>query len=229
MQKMQDDFVSKLLTAFSSERIEAYRNRINGDENNDLFVHYAWNIALSESLYPSIQILEIVLRNSINRAMSQEFGRVDWYDAENIITLRERDKVNKAKKSLAVMGKPIEAGRVVAELSFGFWTALMDRRYEQVLWRKLIKPCFPYMPRHLRTRKNILGRFEKIRRLRNRIFHHEPIWFWENLENQHKDILEAISWIEPAARDFVTIIDRFPSVYKTGQTTIENELKRLTR
>ena len=99
---------------------------------------------------------------------------------------------------------------------------------KQVLWQKLLKPCFPYMPRHLRTRKNVSVRFERIRRLRNRIFHHEPIWYWHDLANQHQDILEAIAWIEPAARDFVAVIDKFPDVYQNGRTVIKANLERFT-
>ena len=223
---MQDDFATKLLMALSSERIGAYRDRMSEDGDANLFAHYAWNIALSESLYPSLQILEVVLRNSIHQAVCQDCGQADWYDDGTIINIKEKDAVGKAKKTLAGMNKPIEPGRIIAELSFGFWTTLMDRRYEQILWPKLLKPCFPYMPRHLRTRKNVSGRFERIRRLRNRIFHHEPIWYWHDLEKQHQDILEAIAWIEPAARDFVAVIDKFTDVYQNGRTVIKANLER---
>ena len=102
----------------------------------------------------------------------------NWYDDDKIINIKDKDTIIKVKKTLLGMRKQIEAGRVVAELNFGFWTALMDRRYEQVLFPKLLKPCFPYMPRHERTRKNVSARFERIRRLRNRIFHHEPNPKW---------------------------------------------------
>lgn len=223
---MQDDFADKLLVALSSERIAAYRDRMREDGNANLFTHYAWNIALSGSLYPSLQILGVVFRNTINNAISQYSRQTNWYDDGAIINIKDRDAIIKAKKTLAGINKPMEAGRVVAELNFGFWTALMDRRYEQVLWPKLLKPCFPHMPRNLRTRKNVSSRFEQIRRLRNRIFHHEPIWYWRDLDKQHLDILEAIAWIEPAAKDFVTAINKFPDVYHNGRTTIKAELRR---
>ena len=223
---MQEDFATKLLMALSDERIGAYRDRMSEDSNANLFAHYAWNIALSESLYPSLQILEVVLRNRIHQTACYHFGKPHWYEDDTIINIKDRDSVSKAKKTLAMMNKPIESGRIIAELNFGFWTALMDRRYEQVLWPRLLKPCFPNMARHIRTRKNISGRFERIRRLRNRIFHHEPIWYWHDLEKQHQDILEAIAWIEPAARDFVTAIDKFPDVYQNGLATITSELQR---
>ena len=214
--------------ALSNERIGAYRDRLADKRNAELFTHYAWNIALSESLYPSLQILEVVLRNSIHKAISQDSGQLNWYDDDKIINIKDKDTIIKVKKTLLGMRKQIEAGRVVAELNFGFWTALMDRRYEQVLFPKLLKPCFPYMPRHERTRKNVSARFERIRRLRNRIFHHEPIWYWHDLADQHKDILNAIAWIEPAAKDFITAIDKFPEVNRNGQESIKNALQQFT-
>jgi len=223
---MQDDFAAKLLMALSSERIGAYRDRMNDDRNGNLFAHYAWNMALSESLYPSLQILEVVLRNTIHSTIRQHSGRDDWFEENQIIHAKDRDAVSKAKKTLLAMNKPFEPGRVIAELNFGFWTALMDRRYEQVLWPKLLRPCFPHMPRHQRTRKNVSVRFERIRRLRNRVFHHEPIWHWHDLAEQHQDILGAIAWIEPVARDFLESIDRFPALHKNGFTVLESGLRR---
>lgn len=224
---MQDNFAEKLIKTLSSERIGAYRDRINDDTDINLFAHYAWNMALSESLYPTLQILEVALRNTIHRAICENLGQTNWYDNGNIINSdRDRGAINKAQKNLIMTKKPIEPNQLITELTFGFWTALMDRRYEQVLWPKLLKPCFPYMPRHLRTRKNTSGRFERIRRLRNRIFHHEPIWYWHDLEKQHQDILEAIGWIEPAARDFVAIVDKFPSAYQNGHNIIKSQLQQ---
>lgn len=223
---MQDEFATKLLSALSVERMGAYRNRLNDDGNGNLFAHYAWNMALSESLYPSLQMLEVVLRNTIHKAACHGFGRADWYDDATIIHSKDQDAVVKAKTSLQRMKKPLDPGRIIAELTFGFWTALLDRRYEQVLWPRLLKPCFPYMPRSERTRKNVSARFERIRRLRNRVFHHEPIWHWHDLPDQHQEILDAIAWMEPAARDFVAAIDRFPSLYQGGIALIERPLQQ---
>lgn len=172
MPKTQPDFASKLLSALSHERMSGYRDRLHDSGNNNLLAHYVWNMALSESLYPALQVLEITLRNAIHREAGQHFGRPDWY-SDSIIHAKDRDAVSKAEKTLIGMRRPLAPYRIIAEL----------------------KPCFPYMPRHQRTRKNLSARFEKIRRLRNRVFHHEPIWHWQNLADQHQGILEAIAWI----------------------------------
>lgn len=184
-------------------------------------------MALSESLYPSVQLLEIALRNTIHRAASQHFGRESWFDVHDVLQHNhERDAIQKAKIALTQQNKPHEAARIVAEVSFGFWTSLLDRRYEQTLWPKLLKPAFPYMPRALRTRKELSKRFHTVRQLRNRVFHHEPIWYWRDLTEQHWQILEALAWIEPAAHDLVRAMDRFPAVQDAGVEPIEKALRK---
>lgn len=223
---MQAEFAAQLIQALSGERLGAYRDRTGGD-GLQLFSHYTWNMALSESLYPALQVLEVALRNSIHNAARAHFGCDDWFNDRALVnSSHEIAALNKAHRTLQRQRRPLDSGRVIAELSFGFWTSLLDRRYEQVLWPRLLKAAFPEMPRRLRTRQNLSRRFQRIRHLRNRIFHHEPIWHWKDLARQHRDTLEAVAWIEPAAQALVTAVDRFPDVYQTGLAEIEQRLRR---
>lgn len=223
---MQADFSGKLKQALSSERLAAYQQRIGQDGNLNLFSHYAWNMALSESLYPSLQMLEVALRNSLHHTASTTFGREDWFESPQILHMKDQPLLSKAKQTLQQQNKPPTPGRIIAELNFGFWTSLLDSRYEQVLWPKLIKTCFPHMPNTLRTRKTLSKRFNRIRHLRNRVFHHEPIWHWHDLAQQHREVVEAITWIEPALGDLLSTVDRFSAVYRQGHGNIERQLQR---
>lgn len=221
---MQADFAQKLNQVLSSERLEAYRQRAQGNGNLNLFCHYVWNIALSESLYPSLQALEVILRNTIHEAARAHFGRDDWFDDVEIINHRhEVGALEKARTKLRRERKQPDVGRIIAELNFGFWTSLLDRRYEQVLWPALIKQAFPHMPRRHRTRVNLVKRFNEVRKLRNRIFHHEPIWYWP-LTEKHERVIEAVQWIEPAMAELIGTVDRFPDVYAAGTAPIEAKL-----
>jgi len=107
---------------------------------------------------------------------------------------------------------------VVAELHFGFWTSLLDVRYEhnQLFWPKLLKPCFPAMPRKLRTRHYLSKQLNRIRKLRNRVFHYEPIWHWQDLVEQHSILLMLIKWLSPAAKQYVDLLDEFPCIQQQG-------------
>ena len=225
-ERMQPDTARRLHQALSTERLAGYRRRIDHDGDTALFAHYVWNMALSEALYPALQGVEVVLRNAIHEAARRHFGRDDWFDDTAVIHHRN-DIVNlkKAKEMLQRQNKPLEPSRIIAELSFGFWTSLLDRRYERVLWPRLIRAAFPHVPRRLRTRRELSRRFHRIRLLRNRVFHHEPIWHWRDLAQQHIEILEAIARIEPDVRELVVSIDRLADVYRNGLRTITVQME----
>lgn len=110
-----------------------------------------------------------------------------------------------------------DTASVIAELSFGFWASLLDRRYEQVLWPRLLRAVFPFVPRRNRTRQALSRRIQALRVLRNRVFHYEPIWHWHDLKNQHSQLVEAIGWVAPAAATLLAVVDRFPDVHARGQ------------
>ena len=124
-----------------------------------------------------------------------------------------------------LQNKPIEPDRIIAELTFGFWTSLLDRRYER-LWHQIIRTTFPHMPRTNRTRQNLSSRFNKIRNLRNRVFHHEPIWYWQDLQQQHQDMLEALSWMSPEMKELVMTVDRFETTYNDGLDDIKKQMEK---
>jgi len=61
---MQANFSDQLRLAISHERLDAYRQRGSSRDNAELFAHYAWNMALSESLYTPLQCLEVIYINN---------------------------------------------------------------------------------------------------------------------------------------------------------------------
>ena len=72
----------------------------------------------------------------------------------------------------------------------------MDNKYEG-LWRQnnIMAKAFPNLPRKDRKRKTVSKKINKIRNIRNRIYHYEPIWHYHDL-NEHKNaIFDIISWM----------------------------------
>lgn len=224
---MREEHFSSLRSAISQERLSPY---CHSEDEDDLcaFARYAWNMALSESLYPTLQGLEITLRNSVHKAATDAFGTDFWFDSETgILKNLEQKKVKGAKEKLERENKSITSGRIVAELNFGFWTSLFNSRYEQVLWPKMLKATFPKVPRRRRNRKYLLNRLDRIRHLRNRVFHYEPIWHWKDLSQQHDELLKAVGWISPALRRTLAVMDRFPEVYEQGYEPYRSRLLSL--
>ncbi len=110
---MQANTAQALTQVLSKERVHAYRGkpaqRISDDQ---LFARYAWNMAISESLYPSLQLLEVTLRNTIHQAASAHFNSEYWFDLSHILQQsHEKDAVLSAKKnSVKIASLMMQAG-----------------------------------------------------------------------------------------------------------------------
>ena len=220
---MQDRLVRSLTRAISTSRFGPYGEA--GASNDEQFAHYLWNMALCESLYPALQCLEVTLRNSIDDSAATAFNDPDWY--ESVLVERERVHVARAKARLEIIGKVPSADDIVATLSLGFWVNLFYRSYEQILWPRLLVEVFPYLSSRLRTRQNISRRLVPIRNLRNRVFHHEPIWYWQNLQDCHAEVLETIGWINPDMQIVAKTVDRFSDTYMHGLEKCRRDLQRI--
>jgi hypothetical protein len=200
----------------SARRLEAYRLR-SDEPLEAVFGRYRWNVALCVALYPALGLLEVAFRNSVHIAITALCGTAMWYDG-GILLSREQDAVNRVKEELNRQKKPEEPDRIVAELTFGFWSSLLSGHYEQRLWTKLLRRVFPHMPKRRRHRGEAARRFHDLRLLRNRVSHHEPIYKQHNLLQRYDEIEEAIGWIEPAALRMLPIGESFRDVLARGDS-----------
>jgi len=218
---MNGTFYSKIQGGLSSERLEAYAVHSSGSnpEPAVTLARYLLNMAPCESLYSPLQLCEIALRNAIHHHLSSLMSRDDWFDDSRFqLTPWAVTEIAKAKTQVAKSKKAVTAGRVVAELNFGFWTSLFEDHYEKQtpFLPSAFKAVFPHMPKSLHKRKERKADVGKIRILRNRVFHHERIVHWKDLDAQHKPILDVISWISPELREMADALDRFQSLRKSG-------------
>lgn len=199
--------------ALSDARLKGYQTPYAKSVHLNPVALYRWNIILSESFYPLLHIIEVGLRNAIFEGAAERYGET-WLLKGDHLDPKELKELQNPINYLKRRSK-LDTGHLIAELSFGFWCGLLDRRYEhrQVLWPTLLRTVFPY----LKNRKIhlIRKRFDRIRKLRNRVYHYEPIWHWQDLLQQHQEILEAISWIEPDLLKLVEI-ERFLEIYHLG-------------
>jgi len=213
--------IESLWRLVSAQRIGAYRRGESSDE--EVLARYLWNTALCEALYPSLHFLEVALRNLVFEAADAAYppdqAAASWLERPGVLHDAEARAVRAARARLLGRGRPCEPCRLVAELSFGFWTALFDVRYEQdrVLWPRLFaQKIFAHAPRQKRSRKALSPLLNRVRHLRNRAFHHEPIWHWGDLREHHALALDLLGWMSPELRATVCAMDRFPRVHREG-------------
>lgn len=243
---MQQKLYQPLATQLSEARLNAYRQRLPDADDLDVLAHYYWNVALSQALYVSLQAVEVALRNRLHAALTEIYRNERWFETTSTPQLTDwhQQEVERVIRKIMARDRrmfniaaphPPATGRIVAELSFGFWVGLLNKEYAENrhgLWRgDLIIRTFPHIPsdepstmrnrRIYRTRRALSVRFNRILSLRNRVFHHEPVWYWsdppiQNLGEQHNDILETLRWMDPVLQKTVTHIDDFSQVYGEG-------------
>lgn len=164
--------------------------------------------------------MEVLLRNVIANAVRARHADVSdslserWYDGPNWFpphsqwfTNRSLNAIKNAKRAVGdrgpgSSGRPPE-GRIVAELSFGFWRYLLSSRYEHSLWNPAVRKSFPRLEdlSGTESRVAVYDRMTMLNGLRNRIGHHEPIYEPFTVETKTVDArqvlhdgIELIEW-----------------------------------
>lgn len=166
---------------------------------------YEYNTLVSEGMYGVIQPLEVALRNSIHHVLQIDLGHNDWYDRVTLAAPEPRT-IAEAKSNILRWGKSVTPGRVVAELTFGFWVRLVARKYEKSLWVPHLFKCFRNLKKP--DRRAVFDRLDHIRNLRNRVAHHEPI-FARNLQEDYRQVIEALDWICPVTACWIRATNSF--------------------
>ncbi|MCO5177761.1 MAG: hypothetical protein M9890_12465 [Thermomicrobiales bacterium] len=211
-------FVQDLLRPVSQERLDKYRPPSGSDL--DMLVNYYWNIALCQALYPALDCVEVALRNTIHMTLTDYYGTEYWFDDLRIVRQAQFDDAQEARRKLIRRRQSANAGKIVAELNFGFWVQILTKHYEAPIWSPnrfaLMLTAFPNVSRNARKPRSIQGRYFKINLLRNRVFHFEPIWHRTNLPQEHLEVLDAIDWISPRQAEAVRLFDTFQTTYRDG-------------
>lgn len=210
-------FYESLTRSISTERLAAYKV-YPCEPKQQVFERYFWNLALARDFYPLLQNLEISLRNNINSEAARLYRTEYWFDLP-FMRDRQADEVRNARDTVArykgIAPPRVNAGAIIAELNFGFWVNLFNRPYSG-FFTKISSGVFSSVPKSLRTIIFLRARLENIRRFRNRVFHHEPIWNNPKLTDMHNEILETIYWIDPVLYDITHTMSSFKDTLAAG-------------
>ncbi|MFT4294223.1 MAG: Abi family protein [Micropruina sp.] len=171
-------------------RFARYVTTCGGDRARALRL-YEWNVALGQALMHDIAHFEVALRNAYDTVIQRRWrGGQHWLlDPESPAVTpiwRVRTVKGGLKRGIDVNypnrrsvekaidrcgGVRASPGKVIAELSFGFWANLTSASHEKTLW-------VPYLHHAYPVRTNRRGPDQAIRcinTVRNRISHHEPV------------------------------------------------------
>ena len=201
---------------FSESRINPYFQK--HDSATEVLNKYHLNIVLSEAMLPALHYFEVCLRNRLNQLFCKKYG-TDWLikpPQELVISPEDIKKIDKISNRIRREAKrdPLHDD-ILAQMTFGFWCSFFHRKYDPILWHQKDSfiTAFPNLSRINRKRSYIEHRILKIKDIRNRIAHHEPIWKKRSLlTSVHTHCIELIEAISQDAPRMLHQIDRFTEV-----------------
>ncbi len=173
LESLDRDSVREIICGINANRLAAYREATASDVEA-LFL-YQLSARLSGLLLETVGGFEIVLRNAAAASIIDHVQREDWYRARAFtrkLDDHRRQNIRDARKRLKNRGRDVDSGRVVAELTFHFWVALHEKKYRREFWIPFLRKIWPDGEDVKKLHRDLL----KIRDLRNRIAHHEPVF-----------------------------------------------------
>ena len=191
--------IDAVTNVISSSRISTYENATGGKKPDSLAAlnMYAWNADVSGALLIPLHICEVAIRNAVAIAIENVYGELWPWSVGFERSLPNPSRVFSPKRDLLnTRENQPTAGKVIPELKFAFWQSIFTSRHDQRFWNLYLTELFPNMDTSKSIqdrRKLIYDELEQIRRLRNRIAHHEPI-FTRNLSDDYQKILSLVSY-----------------------------------
>ena len=213
---------SDLGTAWSSSRpgwgYRTIRERITAERlgsylmvtEHDLeraFHLYEWNINASAGILATSAMVKVIVRNALDEKLHAWARRRDpvasWFDIAPMDAKGYQD-IAKARARATNDRRQVEIhGKVIAELTLGFWRYLVAPRYHTSLWIPSLHKAFPDGAQDLRQRRDdVERRLRDLLFVRNRVAHHEPI-YRRHLGVDLARMIELVGWISADAAAWV--------------------------
>lgn len=192
-----NDAAQAIKATLSTPRIETYKAATLGDPTlSSALVLYAWNAQVSAALLAPLHICEVSIRNAISDAIAAAHGP-QWPWSAGFVRSLPNPVVGYNARSdlLSSRINKTTTGQVIADLKFVFWQTMFTSRFDARLWTHHLRKVLPYADDTKTTaqiRALVYSELEQIRKLRNRIAHHEPI-FQRNLATDFQKIHDLIA------------------------------------
>ncbi|KGQ62470.1 Abi family protein [Gallibacterium anatis] len=231
--------ISELHTLLSQARIETYLSYFKDEDDLSLkdmqaYELYIWNIQISAALLEVISLYEVALRNAIINALEPSYmpysilhdrfiralkpeAREELLRIVNKLSSHKTYKfhfTNGRSQPLKIDTNEISPGKVVAELNFIFWENMLSQTHRE-RWISHFNKAFPNACISSPDERDLIVNeihniTTRVRYLRNRICHHEPI-FDENkidLISVFNEIKQVLCYISPEITEILGQLER---------------------
>lgn len=167
---------------------------------------------MSAALFELISHLEVALRNAVDRTLSAHFADervgIPWFLRRPPMTRGALDQIELIRDRLRGSGRD-NRHQIIANLSFGFWSGMFGKDYDE-LWRECLHQAFPHADG---KRKTVGPALEAVRKLRNRVAHHDSV-LGVDVPFEQARIMELSGYISPHLRRWLERIERCTRTYE---------------
>lgn len=135
----------------SRERFATYL-RMAGHDRQRALALYEWSTGLNAALLHDFAHLEVGLRNMYDGALMGAVAPGDnhWLDSTSVARLFPKSVSGNTQTHRDIAAARVNAGgsgaptgKVIAELTFGFWVFLTARRHEPLVWLPHLAHAYP--------------------------------------------------------------------------------------
>lgn len=200
---------SEINSWITAPRFATYLAAADGDQDR-AFLLYCWNAQLAAAVFEVVHHVEVLIRNAMHREIAAdhpEGALRSWLVDPKVLDQRELENVEATiERILREKHVPTE-NRVVGGLSFGFWTQMVGKRYDD-LWVATLHRAFS---NGSGLRKDTAAPLNRLTGLRNRAAHHESL-LNVPITDRLDDLYGVASDVEERAAEFVRALSRVEAV-----------------
>lgn len=198
-QNNQKTVIDAVRAALSAPRMGTYETAAGAQTDDDpaALLLYAWNAKVSGAFLAPLHICEVVIRNAVVDALEAIYEPCWPWSATFERSLPDPMQGYSPRRDLQSARRLASTtGKVIPELKFVFWQKMFTGRYDNRIWDRHLRCVMPNLdPTQsvAELRHAIYRDLERVRLLRNRIAHHEPI-FTRNLQDDYQTILMLVRY-----------------------------------
>lgn len=210
-----------LPTLLGQARLATYLAAAGGDVDRASEL-YLWVTELAGALHAQLSYVELAVRNAVDPRLSrwnEDAGHgPEWTAAGRAAPvlysllrrpledarLRSSKEAAERRSGHPRHGADVTHDDVVSQLMFGAWVRLVrpisgseSNTRQQLLWSAALSQAFPSADQSDDGRREIGAQLETLRRLRNRVAHHDNL-LQVDVRHRQNGILSLLSKVDPA-------------------------------
>lgn len=198
------ELASALRNSLSAPRFGQLIDKAGGNEFRAMELCIGNSDLAGAFMYP-LQILEVTLRNAVDRTLERKFS-ADWHHEKNFklfLEKAEQGSVHVAIDRITSRNprKKFSKNDVIAELQLGFWTNIFNEVYFKKIWKKELRNSFPGLKlaqsnATVSDLRKLRKKLKGINKFRNHVAHHHFL-LDKGPEKVHSEMITVISSICP--------------------------------